>query len=134
MGTRPQALTPHLFLISSMPVMNRSSHLLLKILLLVQTAGVLVYTALTVGSEGWNFLAVALQNVSSLNWSGQFALDFSCYLTLSGLWIMWRGRFGAAAVMAGLLAMIFGILFFAPYLLWLIVHAKGDLKEVLVGR
>jgi len=68
-----------------------------------------------------------------LTWSGQFNLDFLCYLALSGLWIMWRNKFSGKSILVGTVAMILGIVFFAPYLLWLMNKEKGDLKRVLVG-
>ena len=75
-----------------------------------------------------------LSNVKSINWSGQFNLDFMSYLTLSGLWVMWRNHVSGKSIVIGLVAMILGIIFFAPYVLVLLVQEKGDLKKVLVGN
>lgn len=107
---------------------------LFKAILIVQTLGLLVYTFFAFQTEGADLLSVFVGNVKSLNWSGQFNLDFLCYLTLSGFWIMWRNRFTAKSILLGLLAMVLGIVMFAPYLLWLTNKEKGDIKRVLLGN
>jgi hypothetical protein len=107
---------------------------LFKTLLIVQTVGLLIYTLIVLQTEGVNFIAVFVSNVKSLAWTGQFSLDFQCYLILSGLWIMWRDKFSSSSIIIGLIAMIFGIIVFAPYLLWLIVKDKNDIKNVLIGK
>ncbi|GAB2521482.1 hypothetical protein [Spirosoma aerophilum] len=111
--------------------MNRQP--LLRFLLFVQTIALLVYTYLAFQNEGATLFQLFLANIASLTWNGQFNLDFSCYLALSGLWIMWRNKFAPAAIVLGLAAMILGILAFAPYLLYLLTKENGDLKKVLIG-
>ncbi|MEL6841864.1 MAG: hypothetical protein AAFP02_01515 [Bacteroidota bacterium] len=106
----------------------------LRGILIAQFVGLLVYTILTVADHGWILFEVFLGDIMALNWSGQFNLDFSCYLLLSGIWIAWRERFSAFGILYGLAAAIIGIILFAPYVLWASVQAKGDLKEVLMGR
>lgn len=110
-----------------------ASHTALKILLIVQTVGLLIYTMVAFQNEGPDLLGVFLQNVVSWNWSGQFNLDFLCYLVLSGLWIMWRNKFVGKYILLGGAAMVLGIVLFAPYLIWLINKEKGNLKRVFVG-
>jgi len=105
----------------------------LKALLLIQTIGLLIYTFIAMQNDGLNFLQRAYEFAISLTWMGQFALDFSCYLLLSGLWIMWRNRFSRIGIAIAVLAMILGIIVFAPYVLYLVIHEKGDLESVLVG-
>ena len=104
-----------------------------KALLLFQTIGLIIYTFIAIQTEGVNFLVIALNNLKSLTWSGQFNLDFSCYLTLSGLWIMWRNKFTPMFIIVGFSAMILGFIFFAPYLLYLLTKENGDLKRVFIG-
>lgn len=106
---------------------------LFKSLLVVQTLGLTIYTLWAFQNEGANLFGVFIQNLISLNWSGQFNLDFLCYLLLSGLWIMWRNQYTMTSIFLGLSAMVLGIVWFAPYVLWLIHKEKGDLKRVLVG-
>ncbi len=102
-------------------------------LLLIQTLIILVYTLYVFQAEGADLLSVFVSQVKSLTWAGQFNLDFLCYLTLSGFWIMWRDKFSFRSVPIGLMAMVLGILFFAPYLLWLLLREKGEIKRVLTG-
>lgn len=106
----------------------------LKGLLLLQAFVVLVYTFMAFKSGGANLFTVFLDNIYALNWSGQFNLDFLCYLLLSGLWIMWRNQFSTSSIMIGISAMILGIIFFAPYVFWLLYKEKGNLRQVLVSR
>lgn len=112
---------------------SKNSITLLKLLLIFQTVIVLTYTGLSIKSEGWTLFTIFMGNISSLNWNGQFNLDFSCYLILSGLWIMWRNRFSISSILFAVIAMIIGIIVFAPYVLYLLTKEKGDLQKVLVG-
>lgn len=79
-------------------------------------------------------MSKAVEYVSSVQWAGQFALDFACYLLLSGIWIMWRAKFTRKAILIATVAMIFGVVFFAPYLLFLLTKHKGNIKIVLLGE
>jgi len=108
--------------------------LLLRILLFSQTVALLAYTFFAFQNEGANLFQVFISNISSMTWNGQFNLDFSCYLTLSGLWIMWRNKFNSISVLMGLAAMILGIIVFAPYLLYLLKTENGDLQKILIGH
>jgi hypothetical protein len=110
-----------------------SKTIIFKILLVVQTVALLLYTFFAFEAEGANLFGVFIANIQSLTWSGQFNLDFLCYLTLSGLWIMWREKFNEKSIVTGIAAMILGIVFFAPYILWQLNKEKGDLKRLLIG-
>ncbi|WP_020599242.1 hypothetical protein [Spirosoma panaciterrae] len=105
----------------------------LKGLLIAQTVLLLIYTVLTLKDHGSDILGLFLSDIQAVNWNGQFNLDFSCYLLLSGLWIMWRNKFATPSLVLALVAAIIGIMLFAPYLLYLIVTEKGNLKNVLLG-
>ncbi|GAB5409916.1 MAG: hypothetical protein BalsKO_22810 [Balneolaceae bacterium] len=126
--------------------MNNNSHFLtlqkmkltnnyqaFKLLLILFSLSIIIYTYFTIQIDGFNFFGYAQEYLFSLKWKGQFTLDFFSYLTLSGIWIMWRSRFSAQSVVAGITAMIFGIMFFAPYLLFQINKENGDLNKVLLG-
>lgn len=106
----------------------------LKILLFAQAIFVFVYTLFVYQNEGSDLFSVFIDNVRSINWSGQFNLDFMSYLILSGLWIMWREHFTIKSIIIGFLAMVLGIVFFAPYVLYLLTKEEGDFKKVLLGR
>lgn len=105
----------------------------LKITLTLQALGVLIYTFFAIKNEGVDLISIFVKNILALNWSGQFNLDFLCYLLLSGFWIMWRNNFNSKSIITGFIAMVLGIIFFAPYILWLIHKENGNLKRVLVG-
>ena len=107
---------------------------LLKALLLFQTLALVIYTVYAVKNESWGLIQVFTENIYSLNWNGQFNLDFSSYLTLSGLWIMWRNQWSLSSIIIAIIAMIIGIMAFAPYLFYLLTVERGDLKKVLVGN
>jgi hypothetical protein len=106
----------------------------LKGLLIIQTLGLLIYTIIAIQNDGGNFLARAVEFATSLTWMGQFALDFQCYLILSALWVAWRNKFSINSIVISIVAMILGIIVFAPYLLYLLSKEKGDLKRVLIGN
>ena len=107
------------------------NQILLSSLLLIQTLGLMIYTFLAFQSQGPDLFSFFLGNIKELGWNGQFNLDFACYLTLSGLWIMWRHQYRLGAVVFGFAAMILGIIVFAPYLILLLIQHQGDLKKVL---
>jgi hypothetical protein len=106
---------------------------LFKALLIGQTL-LLAYTILAFKNEGPNLFDIFLSNIQSLKWNGQFNLDFSCYLTLSGLWMMWRNKFTPSSIVFGIVAMILGIIVFAPYILYVLTKENGDLKKLLIGN
>lgn len=111
-----------------------NKQLSLAVLLFVQTFAIIIYTFYVITNEGTNFVYVALQNVQSINWNGQFILDFNCYLMLSVIWIMWRGKYRLNAILIAIVAMIMGIIVFAPYLLYLLVKEQGNIPKVLLGE
>lgn len=111
-----------------------NKQLALKALLALQTAGLLLYTARVGAANGWDFIGVAWSNVLSMSWNGQFSLDFSCYLLLSGVWIMWRNKFSLSAIVIATVAMILGIIVFAPYVGYLLLKEQGNIEKVLLGN
>ncbi|MBA4304413.1 MAG: hypothetical protein C0424_09335 [Sphingobacteriaceae bacterium] len=103
-------------------------------LLSIQTLAVLVYTFVAVSNEGIDLLSYFLGNVKALGWSGQFNLDFGCYLLLSGLWVLWRHQFSAIGWLLAPVVAVLGIVAFAPYLIYLLWQCRGDLPKVLLGE
>jgi len=112
---------------------NKNHWLFLATLLALKTIAVGIYTILVAKNEGFIFAQVAIENVKSLAWIGQFTLDFGCYLILSALWIVWRNRYKPSSIVMAIVAGIFGIVVFAPYLLYLLYSERGDVIAVLVG-
>ena len=111
--------------------MKRS--ILFKALLFTQVIVILIYTIFAFRAEGADLLSVFIRNIGDLGWSGQFNLDFLCYLILSGLWIMWRNKFTLKSILLGIAATVLGIVLLAPYLLWLINQENGNFRKVLIG-
>lgn len=106
----------------------------LTVLLAAQALGVFIYTILVINGHGLGLFDVFLNDILQVNWSGQFNVDFSSYLLLSGLWIVWRNQFSTSSLLLAPIATIMGIIVFAPYVLYLVMAEKGDLKKVLVGH
>ncbi len=94
---------------------------------------VLVYTGLVGTTHGWNFMPVFFQDIFAMTWSGQFNLDFSCLLILSGLWLAWRHQFSTLGVALAVLALVGGSPLLCTYLLIASIKAKGDVKVLLLG-
>jgi len=105
----------------------------LRFLLVIMTVAIILMTGMVVSNQGWDLLSVFIDNISAVTWSGQFNLDFACYLLLSALWIMWRHKFSLSGIVLGLIASVAGILFLAPYLMVISFLSKGDVKRMLTG-
>lgn len=105
----------------------------LRILLLVLTIDLLVYTYFVGAEHGWNLLPVFFADIGAMGWPGQFNVDFMGFLVLSGLWTMWRNAFSVTGIGLGLLAFFGGILFLGTYLL-VLSYQCADLEEILLGK
>jgi hypothetical protein len=106
---------------------------LFKALLALQSIGILSYTLVVGNNHGWNLFEVFFRDILSLNWPGQFNLDFTFMLMLAGLWTAWRNRFSTQGLGLGAIAFVGGISFLAPYLLVLTFKHHGDCRKVLLG-
>ncbi len=106
----------------------------LRIYLIAFFAMFAIYTLLVGSAHGWNLAPFAIAEIAALTWPGQFTLDFSAYLVLSGLWVAWRHNFTPAGIALGLIASVGGILFLAPYLLYASFQANGDVKTMVLGN
>ena len=111
------------------PLVNAFRALL--ILLWVILAG---YTAIVIANHGMGLLSIFFGDMAAMGWPGQFNLDFMFLLLLSALWVAWRHQFSSAGLLLGVLAVFGGSLFLAAYLLVVIGQARGNLKEVLLGK
>ena len=105
----------------------------LTLLLILQFAFILVFSFSAYQYQGPNLFQFFFENILEMNWNGQFNVDFICYLILSGFWIMWRSKFTLMSIFIGSLAMVLGILFFAPYLMYLLNKTNGNLKLLMLG-
>jgi hypothetical protein len=114
--------------------MFKNKYITLKLVLLAQTLSLVIYTYLAQMNEGWGLVGQVSKNLIAMGWNGQFNLDFACYLLLSAWWILWRNDFKPISFAIAILAGLIGIMFFAPYLVYLLAAEKGNLKRVLVGN
>lgn len=105
-----------------------------RVLLAVMFAGISAYTAVVVARHGLDLLPVFFGDMAEMAWPGQFNLDFMGMLTLSALWVGWRHGFSAGGLGLAVLAFFFGAPFLTVYLLATSVQAKGDMREILLGR
>ncbi len=105
----------------------------LRVLLCIMFVTVMYYTVLVVAKEGLDLLPVFFDNVSRVNWSGQFNLDFMCMLILSGVWVAWRNRFSAGGLVLGFLAMVLGTPFLCVYLMVEMLRGANNGQALLLG-
>lgn len=105
-----------------------------RILLVLLFINMVVFTIVAGTNEGWDLASVFINDLKAMNWSGQFNVDFTSYLILSAVWLAWRYEFKPRGLAIAVVALVMGILVFAPLLLYLTIKAKGDVKEVLLGE
>lgn len=102
--------------------------------LLASWALLALYTTRVIADHGWGLFGVFFGDMRSMGWPGQFNLDFTLLLALCALWVAWRHRFSGAGLLLGLTAFFGGALFLTAYLFVASLVAKGDVKELLLGR
>ncbi len=105
-----------------------------RLLLAFFSVGIIGYTAVVIFNHGWNLLPVFFGDMAAMTWPGQFNADFTCFLTLSGLWLAWRHHFSPGGLALGLLGLFGGIMVLAPYLLMASRQADGDMRVLLLGK
>ena len=105
-----------------------------RILLVAMITGLLAYTGMVGMSHGWNIFPIFFGDILAMTWPGQFNLDFSCLLLLSGFWLAWRNQFSICGLALGFLGVVGGTMLLAPYLLCVSIRARGNMKEILLGR
>jgi hypothetical protein len=72
-----------------------------RALLIIMILVVLSYTGIVIATHGLGFIPVFFGDIKAMGWSGQFNLDFSGLLVLSGLWLAWRHQFSPAGLALG---------------------------------
>ncbi|WP_430413912.1 hypothetical protein [Parasphingorhabdus sp.] len=105
-----------------------------RVLMVVLFVAISGYTAVTIASHGWNLAPVFFGDMAAMAWPGQFNFDFMCFLILSALWVSWRHQFSAAGLLLGAIASVGGMLFLSAYLFIVSGQAKGDVRELLLGK
>lgn len=105
----------------------------LRMLLVASTVGIYVLTVAAIISQGWNWPAVAVNDLRSMNWRSQFDFDFIIHLLLLASWVVWREGANARAYVFGFLSVVMGGMFSFPYLLHAIYKAKAQPRALLLG-
>jgi hypothetical protein len=105
-----------------------------RVLLALIFVCVLTYTGIVISNHGWGLFEIFFGDISAMTWPGQFNLDFSCFLILSGLWLAWRHQFSVPGTVLGLLIIVGGVPLFSGYLLWATFKTNGNMHEILLGK
>lgn len=93
-----------------------------------------VYTVAVIDQHGVNFVSPFFGDISKMGWPGQFNMDFSSFLILGSLWLMWRHHFSALGLLFGLIIFAGGAPFLCSYLLVVMAKDKADMPELLLGK
>jgi hypothetical protein len=99
---------------------------------IIATVG--VYTVNVVANHGWGLLPIFYGDIAKMGWPGQFNMDFHAFLILGSAWLMWRHHFSPLGLLSGLCIFAGGAPFLCSYLLVASFQAKGDVKELLLGK
>ena len=105
----------------------------LRILITVLLLGLIGYALILVLDGRFDFITPVLSTIPALIWQGHINLDFLSYLVVAGIWIAWRSGFTPTGNFLGVLSVLSGMLFFAPYLLYLISQSNNDPRKLLLG-
>ena len=107
---------------------------LFRLLLIALFLGVVGYTIPVLMEHGFNLFPVFFGDIGKMAWPGQFNVDFMGFLTLAGVWVMWRNHFAPTSIPLGILAFLGGIPFLTAYLLILSFQPGADMKTIMLGR
>lgn len=104
-----------------------------RILLAVSFTAIVGYTVLVVAADGVNFVVPFLADLFAIGWAGQFNLDFSIFLVLAAVWIVWRSDATPQSYLLAL-CMFGGAIFFCAYLFYLTLRAENKYVLLLGER
>ncbi len=105
-----------------------------RILLTIIFIFIFVYTAIVISNHGFGLFSIFFGDIAKMGWSGQFNVDFTSFLILSALWLSWRHNFSPIGIALGVLGFFGGGLFLSLYLIFVSLSAKGNVKELLLGK
>jgi hypothetical protein len=106
---------------------------ILRYSLVLSTIIIYLFTVIAIKGYGFNWPAIAISDLVSLNWRSQFDIDFLIHLLLLATWVVWREGATARAYLYGFLSVVLGGMFSFPYILYISIKAKGDVKTMLLG-
>jgi hypothetical protein len=105
-----------------------------RILLSLIFIGVASYTVPVVARHGLGLFPIFFGDIAKLGWPGQFNVDFTGFLTLSGLWLAWRHHFSPAGLALGVLGFLGGAPVLTAYLFVASLRANGDVATLFLGK
>jgi hypothetical protein len=105
-----------------------------RILLALVFVVVVSYTVPVVARHGLGLFPIFFGDIAKLGWPGQFNVDFTGLLTLSGLWLAWRHHFSPVGLALGVLGFLGGAPVLTAYLLLASYSVNGDVAALLLGR
>jgi hypothetical protein len=105
-----------------------------RTLLALIFVAVVSYTVPVVAQHGLNLFPVFFGGIAKMGWAGQFNVDFTGFLTLSGLWLAWRHHFSPGGLALGVLGFFGGAPVLTAYLFVASLRAKGDVATLLLGQ
>ncbi|MBY0521628.1 MAG: hypothetical protein K2P79_14510 [Sphingomonas sp.] len=91
------------------------------------------YTLPVIAQHGLGLVPLFFAAISEMSWQGQFNVDFSCFLILSGLWVAWRNNFSLLGLALAPVASFGGAMFLSIYLLITSFQVHGDMAALLLG-
>lgn len=106
---------------------------ILNYFLALSTFLIYLFTVLAINGHGFNWPAVAIGDLISLNWRSQFDVDFLIHLFLLATWVIWREGATPKAYLFGVLSVVMGGMFSFPYIIYASIKAKGNVKAMLLG-
>ena len=106
---------------------------ILCIILLLSTVWIYIFTFIAIMSQGWNWPAIAINDLLALNWRTQFDFDFLIHLLLLASWVIWREGANSKAYLFGFLSVFLGGMFSFPYILFATYKAKAQPRAILLG-
>ncbi|GAB4196068.1 MAG: hypothetical protein Tsb002_29160 [Wenzhouxiangellaceae bacterium] len=106
---------------------------IIRAFLVVSTVLIYILTAIACVYHGFNWPAVAINDLMALNWRTQFDTDFIVYLLIVATWIAWREGLTAKGAAFGLVSIVMGGMFSFPYILYATYQANGNPKALLLG-
>lgn len=105
----------------------------LKLFLAISTIAIYTLTVTAIVSYGWNWPAIAINDLLALNWRTQFDFDFIVHLLIMASWVAWREGANIRGYVFALLSIVMGGMFSFPYIIYAAYHAKGDIRALLLG-
>lgn len=105
----------------------------LRMMLVISTVGIYMLTVIAIMSHGWNWPAIAINDLLALDWRAQFDFDFIIHLLLLASWVVWREGANAKAYVFGFLSIIMGGMFSFPYIIFATYKAKAQPRALLLG-